>query len=94
MLDEGKKFDVGKNRLDLLPWSALEQVGWVLTHGAAKYGAFNWERVENPQERYFAATLRHLSAWKRGEIWDEETKLNHLAHAACCLLFLLEKEGA
>jgi len=34
--------------------------------------------------------LRHLTAWWAGEDLDPESGLHHLAHAACCLMFLLE----
>jgi hypothetical protein len=79
----------GKPRLDLLPTVALEQIGAVLTFGASKYGDNNWRRGAR-WGRYYAALLRHLYAWWRGEDCDPETGLSHLAHAACCLLFLME----
>jgi probable DNA repair protein len=53
------------------------------------------ERVPEPRERYFSAAMRHLVAWKEGSTHDLESGLPHLAHAVCCLLFLLwfdEKE--
>lgn len=56
--------------------------------GAEKYGERNWERGI-AWSRVFAAALRHLWAWWRGENADPETGLPHLAHAACNLLFLL-----
>ena len=37
----------------------------------------------------FAAAQRHLTAWFQGEDKDEETANNHLAHASCCILYLL-----
>ena len=33
---------------------------------------------------------RHLFAWWNGELYDRETGYNHLAHAICELMFLLE----
>jgi hypothetical protein len=39
---------------------------------------------------FFAALLRHLFAWWRGEELDPESGLSHLAHAGCCLMFLME----
>lgn len=78
-----------KPRLELLPTSGLEQIAQVLTFGAAKYGDNNWCRGSR-WGRYFAALLRHLFAWWRGEEHDPETGMSHLAHAGCCLLFLLE----
>jgi len=67
----------------------LDQVVKVLTYGAAKYAPDNWQQVPDAKNRYFAAAMRHLSAWKQGEAVDEESGVCHLAHAACCMLFLL-----
>lgn len=87
-LPNGRKDDGGKLRVDLLPFAALEEVSRVLMHGAAKYGENNWRGVS--RARYFAATLRHLFAYAKGEETDPESSLPHLAHAACSLLFMLE----
>lgn len=87
---KGVKYDNGKLRYDLIPAQALDDVVKVLTFGAAKYAPDNWRKVDDAESRYFAAAQRHLWAWQRGEQNDPETGVNHLAHAACCLLFLLE----
>ena len=89
MNEEGKKYDQGKTRWDTVPWKALMQVAEVMTHGANKYGDQNWRRVEI--HRYFAAAMRHISAWRMGEITDAESGKPHLAHAACCLLIMMAK---
>lgn len=86
---EGRKNDDGKVRFDLLPWGPLELVARVLTAGAAVYGDDNWMQVLNPERRYLSAALRHISAYQQGEDVDPETGEPHLAHASCCLLFLL-----
>lgn len=86
----GLKLDGGKARLDLLPPRAVEVVGQVLAHGAAKYAPDNWRHVDGWRWRYTAAALRHLVAFMRGERLDPESGLPHLGHAACCVLFLLE----
>lgn len=88
----GKKFDNGKRPFDLLPVVATEHVVDVLGYGASKYGPENWRNLEDPMRRYYAAALRHLFAWKRGEVYDPESGLPHLAHAACGLMFLLDLE--
>lgn len=88
----GTKLDDGKSRVDLLPPNALLKVGQVLAYGAQKYAPENWRRVEGWRWRYTAAALRHLFAWMRGEQMDQESNLPHLAHAACCVLFLLDLE--
>jgi hypothetical protein len=92
MTQEGRKDDQDKARWDLLPWDAAEQVVEVLTFGARKYAPDNWRHVPEPQNRYFAAAMRHLVAWRNGQQDDPETGLPHLAHATCCLMFLLSRE--
>jgi len=86
---EGQKHDKEKIRMDLLPFDALEEVAKILTFGAKKYSANNWQNVENAKERYEAALLRHLSAHKKGEKIDNDSGLSHLSHVACNALFLI-----
>lgn len=89
---EAGREDAGKNRLELLPFDALEAVGQVLTHGAAKYSDRNWERGMK-WSRVIGSMLRHLSARLRGEVFDPETKITHMAHVACNALFLVSYEN-
>lgn len=85
----GVKYDSDKPRWSLLPFKALQEVVEVLTFGAKKYAADNWKHVPQAQERYIDAAYRHLADWNSGEKKDPETGKSHLAHAICCLLFLL-----
>ena len=87
---EGKKYDGEKPRMYLLPPKALIEVSKVLTFGANKYDENNWSKLDNLQNRYTGAALRHIFAHMDGEDLDPETDLDHLAHAICCLLFKLE----
>ena len=89
---EGRKYDGDKAKLYLLPPKSILEVGKVLTYGAEKYDAENWRKVDDLQNRYTSAALRHIFAHIDGEKLDEETGLSHLAHAMCCLLFKLEDE--
>ena len=89
---EGRKYDGGKAKLHLLPPKSILEVGKVLTYGSEKYDAENWRKVDDLQNRYTSAALRHIFAHIEGEDVDEETGLSHLAHAMCCLLFKLEDE--
>jgi hypothetical protein len=86
----GIKFDDNKNRLDLLPLDAIEEIGKVMTFGAVvkEYGDRNWENGFK-WSRLLGALFRHIFAFWRGENYDPESKLPHLAHAGCCILFLL-----
>lgn len=83
-----QKHDSGKRRYDLLPYDALDEIVKVLEHGAAKYDDHNWTKG-TAWSRYWSASLRHLTAYWRGEDNDPESGLNHLAHAACAILFLI-----
>lgn len=85
------KHDAHKPRYDLIPPEALDAFVQVLTYGAEKYEDRNWEKGM-PWGRFFAACMRHLWAWWRGETNDPETGLPHLAHACCCIMFLLTYE--
>lgn len=85
----GVKFDQGKAPLSMLPRVALEQEAKVMEFGAKKYGKFNY-RKGMKWSRLIDAALRHVYAYADGEDNDPETKLSHLAHARCCLGFLLE----
>lgn len=78
-----------KTRFDLVPFEAVAQIADVLEFGADKYEANNWCRGAH-WSRYFSALCRHVFAWWRGEDLDPETGISHLAHAGCCLLFLME----
>lgn len=88
----GKKYDGEKPRMYLLPPKATVEVAKVLTYGAEKYDEDNWRKLDNLQNRYSGATLRHIFAHLDGEYVDEETGCSHLAHAICCLMFKLEEE--
>ena len=85
----GAKHDTGKRRWHLLPFGALGQVVDVLMFGNTKYSEGTWRRVENAREMYFDAVLRHVIAWYEGERVDVDSGQHHLAHACCCVLFLL-----
>ena len=91
-MNDGRKDDAEKARVDLLPVRALELVSRVLGFGARKYGVDNWRLVPDARRRYYAAALRHMFAWWRGELVDPDTGESHLAHAAASLLFILELE--
>lgn len=88
----GTKHDQGKPILGAVPPHAELAVGRVLTFGSNKYARGNWDKVEDHENRYMDAALRHLNAHRRGELTDSESGESHLAHAACCILFMLDKQ--
>lgn len=88
MEQKGLKFDQDKPRMDLLPYSSLEEIAKVLTFGAKKYTAGNWAKGLH-YSRLISAAQRHIGSMNEGEDTDPESGLPHSAHAACCLLFLI-----
>jgi hypothetical protein len=86
---QGVKYDEDKLQWSLLPFRALKEVVAVLGFGAKKYAPDNWQRVPDASTRYVDAAFRHLTDWQLKERLDGETGKSHLAHAICCLLFLL-----
>jgi len=89
----GVKADGDKADWSLIDLSIIQEVAMVLTHGAKKYDRHNYDKVE--PYRYFAATMRHLTAWQDGELTDKDSGLSHLAHAMTNLHILnrLDKKG-
>ena len=88
---EGIKHDQHKIRWDLVPYDAVNEIAKVLTFGASKYEARNWEKGMD-WSRAFGALQRHLTRWFHGQDKDKETRLTHLSNAGCCLFFLLSWE--
>ena len=94
---KGLKDDNGKPRVELLSADALIEISKVMTYGADKYtrngvpGEHNW-RKGFKWSRLLGAVLRHLFCFMRGEDTDKDSGLPHLAHAGCCIMFLLEHQ--
>jgi hypothetical protein len=86
----GRKDDGGKPRLDLIAPESLMALGAVLGHGAARYGQGTWKAVPDGRDRYYAAALRHLLAWRAGERRDPSSGQPHMAHVMANAMFLLE----
>jgi len=85
------KFDSDKLPVNLLSSEALLQTAAVMKFGADKYSEHNW-RSGFAWSRPLAAAMRHIMAFNDGEDKDPESGLSHLAHAMCCIMFLLEFE--
>lgn len=88
----GLKYDAGKLRYSLIPPVALAAIAKVLTFGAEKYAPNSWQTVENAEERYLDALMRHIEAYRDGVHLDSESGISHLSHAACNIAFLLHFE--
>jgi hypothetical protein len=87
-----RKHDFDKARMELLPLEAVSLIAEIMTYGADKYGDNNWQSLPNGTQRYLGAALRHLAKYQDGEVYDRESGLPHMAHAACSLLFVLDIE--
>lgn len=87
-MSKGKKEDVGKLRMDLIPPEAEEALAEVLTYGSMKYGDNNWKEGIS-YSKVYGALRRHLLAWRNNEIIDDESGLPHLWHAFTELAFLI-----
>lgn len=86
-LPEGIKYDDGKLPIDLVSPYFITATAEVLAFGAQKYQPYNWAKGIL-FSRVFSALQRHLWDWYMRDDLDEETRLNHLGHACCCLMFL------
>lgn len=94
----GRKYDQNKMPLGraVLAYfhKALLKVAEVSKKGAEKYGVTfeeqNWRQVEDGHLRYMDAAARHIAARLGGEVYDPESGLPHLAHAAWDCLAALE----
>lgn len=86
---KGAKLDAEKLDLTLVPASTTTIIAAVMGYGVKKYTRDSWIAVPDAGKRYFAALLRHLNAYQRGENLDTETGLPHLDHALCNLSFLI-----
>lgn len=88
MDDKALRYNEGKPRLGLIPPQIIEGIGHVLTFGAKKYDDNNWKKGLS-DENCLSSCLRHIMKFQRGEVYDDESGIHHLAHAACNLAFIL-----
>ena len=97
-MEQGRKDDVkdGKLRWDLLPLDLIEKIVEVYHFGAQKYAPNTWKQLENGEQRYKAALLRHLVEHDKGNLRDKESGLLHTQHmcwnAIAMLYFAMKKE--
>lgn len=93
MINEGKKYDVGKMDWSLLDFDLIEPLIPVLTLGEARYGFENWKKDFGPntKRRFRAARLRHEKAAHADSlaINEQDGNVYHLAQVAINALFEL-----
>lgn len=88
--DKARTNDAGKPPLAYLPWGALREVARVQAFGHGKYGEFYNYKQGLEVGRNISCAMRHLADFMDGKDLDDESKVSHLAHAACRALFALE----
>ena len=82
------KDDQGKEKYTMIPQLAIKQVAKVFTHGADKYGDFNYSK-QGDILRYIDAMQRHTNQYLTGENIDE-SGVHHLACVAANALMALD----
>jgi len=85
---KARKFDKGKPGFSNVPRLALLEVAKVMSHGAKKYGKYNYSGTMD-NTRLTDALERHLSAYLCGDDIDQ-SGYHHVAHMACNALMLLD----
>jgi len=101
MTEEGfKKFDSGKIDMGLIPPIAIEAYTTIGTHGAQKYGRFNYKLAKLSEiPRYHSAFLRHYFGYSKdgnkhgflqGNILDHDSGLNELWQALWNIVSIIE----
>ena len=83
------RYDGDKPKMGLISPIAMKGLADVLTFGAKKYASHNWRKGMD-WSRSYDSLLRHLAAWLGGEDHDPESKLPHIDHIACNVMFLQE----
>jgi hypothetical protein len=87
-------FGLAKAPIDKVPPALLLAVAEAMQFGADKYGAYNWRTAKISSSVYYAAMMRHITAWWDGEDYAPDSKVHHLAHAAASIALLLDTIGS
>lgn len=92
----GLRYNAGKTRIDLVPPEWIQALADVMTKGATKYDARNWEKGMD-WGVMISCTGRHINKFLAGERYDGDeldiekgtTGCHHLAMAAWNILALM-----
>jgi len=89
-MEQGQRKNEGKVQWSLVDFESFEDMVKVLEFGLKKYSKDNWKKGgENfKSSKICESLLRHIFSYMKGEVFDKETGLSHLAHAQCNLMFL------
>ena len=84
---QGKRYNSGKIRYDLIPTPLLESTARVFEYGASKYDEWNW-LAGMKYSTIIGCMKRHLAKIEIGEDIDEESGYSHVGHIICNALML------
>lgn len=90
--DPKQSAGAAKVPMSALPMAVVAELAVAHGEGAAKYGRHNWRKGEVLASTYYAATLRHLTAWFEGEDIDPDSGLSHLVKAMASLAVLRDAQ--
>lgn len=79
--------------MTILPTAFLAKTAMAMSHGAEKYGRWDYLGVPDMGRLYSASLLRHLTAWMGGEEIDPDSGLHHLALASANLAILISADA-
>jgi len=83
----GRRENEGKLRWSLVSFTALAPMVRVLMFGSEKYDDHNWKKGLKYTE-IIESLQRHIIAFLEGEDDDPESKLSHIGHMFCNVMFL------
>jgi hypothetical protein len=81
---------VKKVAMNLLPAAGRIEGARAMTHGAAKYGPYNWREKKIIASIYLDAIERHLLAFLDGEEVAADSEVSHLGHIIANASILLD----
>lgn len=87
------RFGMAKPALSLIPGTARVLLAAAFADGCKKYGPANWRVDPVSASTYLNAAERHVTSWQDGEENAADSGVHHLAHAAACLLILLDAQA-
>lgn len=77
-----------KSKIEWISPEFILGIGDVLADSATDKGARGWEEMPKNWLSHYGSLQRHLTAWRMGIEFDEESGKSHLLHAACRLMML------
>ena len=87
MKEKGRRYNTGKAKWGLVPFFALIPMVKVLEFGSRKYDDWNWTKGLSWVSTY-ESMLRHTFDSMFGEDHDKESKILHIGHIMCNILFI------